>query len=129
MATATQTRIPAAIFDRLCAIQRRLHRWAEDECNGAIQWEEDPENPEQERPRRYYPDRWGSCTVKGGIIPNQEARLLKEASKLAAQCGGLVYHQCDPRGCALYFYRPEDLQGQDCPIDSVYSMVALACCR
>jgi hypothetical protein len=125
MATATQTRIPAAVFNRLCAIERRLQKWAEAECNGAIQWDDD----DCTIPRRYYPDRWGCCTVKGGIIPNQEASLLKEATELAAKCGGLIYHQSDPRGCALYFYRPEDLEGRKFPIDSIYSSVALPCCR
>lgn len=126
MPTATaQTRIPAAVFNRLCAIQKRLHKWAEDECNGAIQYDD----AECTIPRRYYSDRWGNCTVKGGIIPNQEAKLLKEAAELAAKCGGLIYHQTDPRGCALYFYRESDLAGRGLPIDQCYSSVALACCK
>lgn len=126
MPTATaQDRIPAAAFNRLCAIQKRLHKWAEDECNGAIQWDD----AECTIPRRYYPDRYGSFTSKGGIIPNQEAKLLKEATELAAKCGGLIYHQADPRGCALYFYRESDLAGRKFPIDQCYSSVALACCK
>ena len=126
MAATTQARIAASVFTRLCAIQKRLHQWAEQECNGAIQWEEDSETG-AEVPRRYGPDRYGSYTIKGPIIPNQESKLLKEADKLAAQCGGLVYHQTDPRGCALYFYRPEDLRNY--PIDQSYSTVALACVK
>jgi hypothetical protein len=120
-----QDRIPAAVFNRLCAIQRRLHKWAEDECNGAIQWDDE----ECTIPRRYYPNCYGSFTSKGGIIPNQEAKLLKEATELAAKCGGLIYHQADPRGCALYFYRESDLAGRKFPIDQCYSSVALACCK
>jgi hypothetical protein len=124
MQTTIQERIPASAFKRLCAIQRKLHKWAEDECNGAIQWEDDACTI----PRRYYPDRWGSPTLSGPVIPNQEAKLLKEAAALAAQCGGLIYHQSDPRGCALYFYRESDLAGRRFPIDQCYSSVALACC-
>lgn len=124
--TLTTARIPAATFTRLCAIQKRLRQWAEQECNGAIQWEDDPETG-AEIPRRYHLDRWGACTVKGAIIPNREAKLIKEASRIAAECGGLIYHQTDPRGCALYFYRLEDLRGY--PIDQCYSSIALACVK
>ena len=123
MATTEQTRIPSAQFERLCSIQRRLHRWAEDECNGRIQWE--GENEDQ--PRRYHLDRWGSYTIRGAEILNSEARWLKQAQTIAAQCGGLIYHQTDPRGCALYFYRLSDIEGRG-PIDQCYSTAALACC-
>lgn len=127
MTATTQARIPAATFARLCSIQKRLHQWAEQECNGAIQWEEDPETGE-EVPRRYYLDgRYNSYTVKGSIVPNKGAKLIKEATRLAAECGGLIYHQTDPRGCALYFYRLEDLRNY--PIDESYSTVALACIK
>jgi hypothetical protein len=128
MATATQTRIPASAFNRLCSIERKLHKWAEDECNGRIQWETHPVTGE-DAPRLYGLDRWGSYTIPCGFIPNRERLYLMEASKIAAQCGGLVYHQGDPRGCALHFYRPEDLEGRKFPIDSIYSSVALPCCR
>lgn len=120
-----QTRIPKKAFERLCAIQRRLKKWAEDECNGVIQWDD----AECTIPRRYYPDRWGTPTLKGGIIPNQEAKLLKEAQRIAEECGGHIYHQGDPRGCVLYFYRDSDLEGRKFPIDQIYSSVGLACCK
>jgi hypothetical protein len=115
--------LPRATFARICAIERRLHKWAEDECNGVIQWDD----ADCTIPRLYYNDRYGSPTVKGPIIPNQEAKLLKEAQTLAAECGGLIYHQTDPRGCALYFYRATDLDGRRYPIDQIYSSVATPC--
>lgn len=120
----TQTRLPADVFRRLCSLQKKLHRWAEDECNGAIQWDDQ----ECTIPRRYHLDRWGSYTVKGETVPNQEALWLLEAEQLAAQCDGRVYHQGDPRGCCLYFYRDSDLEGRRHPIESIYSSVGLACC-
>lgn len=120
----TTTRVPAAVFKRLCILQEHLHKWAEQECNGEIQWDD----ADCTIPRRYYPDRWGTPTVKGPVIPNQEAKWLKEAQDLAAQCGGKVYHQTDPRGCALYFYRDSDLEGRAYPIDQIYSSVGLPCC-
>jgi hypothetical protein len=122
--TTTTTRPPATVFTRLCSIERRLHKWAEAECNGEIQWDDD----EGTIPRRYLKDRWGGYTLKGGIIPNSEKRWLAEATRLANECGGHVYHQSDPRGCALYFYRDSDLVGHSYPINCIYSTVALACC-
>jgi hypothetical protein len=121
---ATKKDLPASAFARLCAIQKHLHRWAEDECNGFIQYED----TECAIPWRYCLDQWGTPTVKSHRIVNKEAKYLLEAQELAAQCGGFVYHQTDPRGCALYFYRPADLEGRRFPIDQCYSSVALACC-
>lgn len=121
---ADQNRIPATSFAKLCRLSDKLHKWAEDECNGAIQWDD----ADCTIPRRFYADRYGSYTVKGGIIPNGNAKWIKEAEAIAAQCGGLIYHQADPRGCALYFYRPSDLEGRNYPIDQLYSSVGLACC-
>ena len=116
--------IPSATFKRLCQIQRHLHKWAEDECNGFIQWDDS----DCTIPRRYYLDQYGTPTRKGPVIPNREAKYLKEAETLAAECGGKIYHQGDPRGCVLYFYRDSDLEGRNFPIDQIYNTAALACC-
>ena len=116
--------IPSATFKRLCQIQSHLHKWAEDECNGFIQWDDS----DCTIPRRYYLDQYGTPTRKGPVIPNREAKYLKEAETLAAECGGKIYHQGDPRGCALYFYRDSDLEGRNFPIDQIYNTAALACC-
>ena len=119
----TQTRIPEAVFKQLCDLERKLHKWAEDECNGAIQWIDD------QTPRRYRKDPWGDHTIPGQIIPNRELVWLTQAQTLATQCGGAIYHQTDPRGCTLYFYRESDLDGYSYPIEQIYSTVALACCE
>jgi hypothetical protein len=118
-----QNKLPQATFQRLCQIERNLHKWAEDECNGFIQWDDE----DCTIPRRYRPNEFG-CPVKGPVIANREARYLKEAQTLAAECGGKIYHQGDPRGCSLYFYRESDLEGYNFPIDQVYNVAALACC-
>lgn len=120
----TNPRLPVSVFKRLCILEKHLHKWAEEECNGSIQWDDDVHTI----PRRYYADRWRCYTVKGPIIPNQESKWLEEAKTLAAECGGKIYHQTDPRGCALYFYRDSDLKERSYPIDQIYSTVALACC-
>jgi hypothetical protein len=121
---AKQIKLPAKVFNRLCVIQRHLHQWAEDECNGVIQYDD----AECTIPRRYHLDERGSPTRKGSICRNLEEKYVKEAQELAAQCGGFVYHQTDPRGCALYFYRAADLEARGLPIDQCYSIMALACC-
>jgi hypothetical protein len=46
------------------------------------------------------------------------------ARKIAAKHGMSVYHQGDPRGCALYVYSAADLKGRK--IDECYSTVARA---
>ena len=120
---STKTDFPKTVFARLCAIQRKLHLWAEAECNGEIQWDDQ----ECTIPRRFYVSRYGDFTVKGPVIPNQEAKLLAEAEKLASQCGARIYHQTDPRGCSLYVYRESDLEGRSFPIDQIYSSAAVAC--
>jgi len=117
-----KTDLPPRLFARLCRIQEHLRQWAEDECNGRIQWDDD------ETPWHYRPDRWGSYTVRTGRAPDLETRYLAEAKDIARQIGGQVYHQTDPRGCALYFYRDSDLIGYSDPIDCIYSTVALPCC-
>ena len=118
----TQQDLPKESFAKLCRLERNLHKWAEEECNGLIQWDDD------ETPRRYRLDRWGTPTRPGNVIVNREAKWLAEAQALAEQLGGHIYHQGDPRGCALYFYRDSDLEGRRFPIDQIYSSAALACC-
>lgn len=120
----TKADLPKPAFEKLCRLERKLHKWAEEECNGTIQWEDQ----ECTIPRRYTNDRYGTPTVKGAVIPNGEAKWLKEAEELARQCGGHIYHQGDPRGCALYFYRDCDVSDRKYPIDSIYSSVAVPCC-
>ena len=117
-----KTDLPPRLFARLCRIQEHLHQWAEDECNGRIQ------RDDQEMPWYYRSDRWGGFTIRTGRAPDLETRYLNEAKDIAREIGGYVYHQTDPRGCALYFYRLADLVGHSYPISCVYSTVALPCC-
>jgi hypothetical protein len=120
MATATATRHPftTAEWTALRRCERTLHRWAEDECNGVIQYDDNGNNP-----RRYYSDRYGSPTVPGPIITDKSEAAMKNARKIAAKHGLSVYNQTDPRGCALYVYSATDLKGRK--IDECYSVMAL----
>ena len=117
--------LPKSVFNRLCVIQRHLKKWAEDECNGFIQWQDQ----ECTIPTRHNPDCYGGASQYGRVIVNKEAKYLKEAESLASQCGAKIYHQGDPRGCVLYIYRDSDLEGRKFPIESCYSSAALACVK
>lgn len=93
----------------IMAISRALRRIGERHCNGY--WDEAGEARDE----------------------RAEARKLKRAAEIAEAHGLKVYHQGDPRGCALYLYRPEDLvsynarNGMRDPveIDSVYNSVGV----
>lgn len=73
-----------------------LSRWAEEECNGAIQRDEPSGHP---RRYRELPD--GSHR-RGSIIPDREQGALKRVAALCKALKLYFYHQTDPRGCALY---------------------------
>ena len=118
----TRQDLPAASFAKLCSLERKLQKWGEEECNGTIQWDDN------DQPRRHAIQWDGSPSRQGRLVPNSEAKWLAEAEALAKQLGGHIYHQGDPRGCALYFYRDSDLEGRRFPIDQIYSSAALACC-
>lgn len=62
-------------YKHLKPIERKLHRLSEDYCNGIIDTQE---------------------------YDTKCAKLLKEAQVAANWTGLKIYHQTDPRGCALY---------------------------
>ena len=102
-----------------------LHKWAEDECNGRIQWDDVTGEP-----HIYRKDKWGSYTVRQSHPAfNREDHYLDIARKQAARFGLSIYHQGDPRGCALYVYDPADLEKTTSrEINCVYNTVATAIC-
>lgn len=88
-----------------------LHTWAEHECNGAIQRDEDTGIPYWHS--TYDGRRWHRTS-------DREAGAIKRAKAIASRYGLTAYHQGDPRGCALYLVRPGDVPaGED--IGSYYS--------
>lgn len=105
-----------------------LHTWAEHECNGAIQRDEETDIP------YWYNTNTGN---KIGRTSDREAGALKRAKAIAATRGFEVYHQGDPRGCALYLYKRADLDkfasrvgSNDRPvsIDSCYNSIGVGVC-
>jgi len=91
-------------WNQLRRAEMALHAWAEKECNGEIQRED-----ESGRPRRYGLSQYGDFTERGEFIPDSEAHYLKEAKRHAKAAGLMIYHQGDCRGCSLYLYKQSDL--------------------
>ena len=121
-ATATKTApFTAAEWASLKRLAKIIHKWNEDECNGAIQWHGDNE----ETPRRYFQDRYGSFTIPGPTIQDREEQSIESARKIAARHGLSIYHQADPRGIALYVYNAAEAKGR---IDELYSSIGKPVC-
>jgi hypothetical protein len=100
--------------DTLLRCSRALHTWAEHECNGVIQ-----RNEETGKPIRYFVNHRGDA-ISQGQTPDREAGALKRAAAIAEAHGLTIYHQGDPRGCCLYLIRPGDVpEGKD--VGSCYS--------
>lgn len=77
-----------------------LHRWAERECNGEIQRDEETGKP------------YVHSTYDGRRLyatEDREKGALTRAEKIASKYGLKAYHQTDPRGCALYLLRAGDI--------------------
>lgn len=138
-------------FEALLRIEKTLHRWAERECNGEVEVDEDG---------TAYGTNAGYCT--SGVatrwkVANRERGALKRLAAIMARYPKLgAYHQGDPRGCALYVYPkarhlemrvgckeqrcfchdPTDRREHPCsscgcsvpPIDSCYSSVGVGMC-
>jgi hypothetical protein len=120
--TATKTApFTAAEWASLKRLAKIIHKWNEDECNGAIQWEGDNE----ETPKRYFQDRYGCFTIPGPTIQDKEKQSVESARKIAARHGLSIYHQPDPRGIALYVYNAADSKGR---IDELYSSIGKPVC-
>jgi len=103
--------------DALRRIEMTLHRWAEAECNGDITRDEATQVPY----RQYGGGKGPFLTTR---IADREkgalARLAKIMARLTTRGLQLTcYHQRDPRGCALYVLRREDVEGKD--INAHYS--------
>jgi len=124
MATTTATKtapFTAAEWASLKRLAKIIHKWNEDECNGAIKWHGDNE----ETPKRYFQDRYGCFTIPGPTIQDKEKQSVESARKIAARHGLSIYHQTDPRGVALYVYNAADSKGR---IDELYSSIGKPVC-
>lgn len=107
---------------KLRRISMTLRRWYELECgdgNGYIERDEKTGVP------RYFNcnSRFASANDPRAwrVIPDRETGAIKRLDKIMGQYPSLkTYIQGDPRGCALYILRPNDVpQGENA--DSYYS--------
>lgn len=87
--------------DAMLRCSRVLSTWAEHECNGAIQRDDDTGLP------YWYNTDTGE---RVGRTSNREAGALRRARSICDRHGVTLYHQGDPRGCALYIIRPGDVR-------------------
>jgi hypothetical protein len=105
--------------ETLRRISMTLSRWAEAECNGEVEVDDDG------RAFRVYQGHAPTWAASRWPIPNREAGAIRRSGKMMQDHPGFdFYHQTDPRGAALYIYRHYDLEpGQS--IDSVYSSIGV----
>ena len=101
--------------DALLRCSRVLSTWAEHECNGAIQRDEKTDKPY-----------WYNCTgERMGRTSDREAGALRRAKTICERHGLTMYHQGDPRGCALWVIRPRDCDR--CTVESSYTNGVAVC--
>lgn len=91
----------------LLRAERTLHRWAEGECgyaNGGIERDEKTGIP-------YYRNFSTGARYR---IRDRETGAIRRVNEIVRRHGLTWYHQCDPRGAAVYILRPGDVpEGAD----------------
>lgn len=107
IATRTGTVMTMDDVNTLRRIQLTLHGWAEQECNGTIQRDDNgcvrgySSNPDARYIDEYYK------------VADRETGALKRLAKIMTQYPSLTYyHQTDPRGCALYVGTHEQMANE-----------------
>ena len=113
-------------YQALCLAEHQMQRWYERECNGEIERDEPTDRWPLGRPSRWVEtdrERW--CA---GYVRDTEAALMRNVRSLLAPYRPVILHhwQTDPRGCALYIYRSEDVP-PPMLISESYSTHAHAC--
>ena len=114
--------------ETLRLISRTLSRWAERECNGEV--EVDDNGKAWSVSQGYAP----SWKVSRYITQNREAGALRRLGKIMEAHPSLTYyHQGDPRGAALYIVNLDAKVGDEATweylqthsLDSVYNSVGV----
>ena len=109
--------------DSLRRIELTLHRWAERECNGDIERDEQTGKVYQNSIA------WmnGSTNINNRyLVQDRETGALKRLEKIMSKYPDLwSFYQGDPRGCALYVGKKSDLQGLN--IDQAYYRGVAVC--
>lgn len=97
--------------DRLLKIEKTLHRWHEMECNGEVEREagEETGKPHLVWYRQSTGQRYSHS------IPDREKGALRRLAEILKGKSVTHYQQGDPRGCALYLLRPNDVPEGESP--------------
>lgn len=103
--------------DKLLRCEKVLHTWAEHECNGAIQRDEETNIP------YWYNTNTGRKLYR---TADRETGALKRAAAIAKAHNVKIYHQGDPRGCSLYIIRRHDIP-KGSKVESCYSRGIAIC--
>lgn len=117
--------------ETLIKAERTLRRWAEMECGTGDEWhtvsiERDEETGKPFRRLQFY-SYGGRWTDRREPCRDMEAAALRRVSAIAeAHPGMSFYRQGDPRGCALYLIRPQDVI-PGASVDSYYSRGIAIC--
>jgi hypothetical protein len=130
---------------QLRRIEMTLQRWGEQECGdgndyGSWAIERDEETGKPFMVHHHYRHGQGTDSTTRRPIADREAGALRRAkaivearnARVRAECDSPVntdvtfYHQGDPRGCALYVLRLQDVRpGEN--IDSIYNRGIAVC--
>lgn len=116
----------------LLRIERTLQRWGERMCgdgNGWGSWciERDETTDKPYLLHHHYNHGRGKDYTTRTPIRDLEKSALARLAKLMAEHPGLVaYHQTDPRGCALYVMRREDIPSGS-TLDACYTRGLAVC--
>ena len=108
--------------DQLRRISMALHRWAERECNGEIEVDDDGKAYHQHE----YTAWSGGCQIVRYRVPNREAGAKRRLAKIMANHPDFTYyHQTDPRGVALYLVNKAQSLYSLQTIDSNYNQIGI----
>lgn len=98
---------------RLLKAERALQRWGELECgdsNDHASWHVERDE-KTGKPFHVVIPHGGDAKARRSPCRDMERAALRWVAEVAEPLGLVWYHQGDPRGCALYVGRKEDLGG------------------
>ena len=107
--------------DALRRISMTLHRWAERECNGDVEVDDNG--------KAYSVNQggtWNNWKITRHRVPNREAGAKRRLAKIMANHPDFTYyHQTDPRGAALYLVNKAQSLYSLKTIDSNYNQIGI----
>lgn len=113
----------------LLRIEKTLHNWAEQECgdgNEHASWSiERDETGKPFRVVHFHRHPYNTRVLREPIADREKGALRRLAAIMQQYPHLAAYHQTDPRGCALYICRVEDLEGR--PIETHYMRGVAVC--